>query len=463
MSTPKFRVAICGGGVGGLACAVALSQASNVEIDIYEAASEFAEVGAGIGVWPRTWKILSALGLAADLGKIAMIPPDDQPKVAFHFRKGDQPEGVDFHTLVTPGGMLAFHRPDFQRVLIKHLSGVTCRAFTRKRLVSYTQRTSSSYPTVTLQLEDGTTAPYDLLIAADGVKSAARRTMVQELAATAAAQGKPDVAQKLRDAGLPKWSGTLAYRATIPSEKLRSLIPNHRVLENPMVYFGKNTQLTVYPIARGTLINFAAMRARYDREYTTFDEAWVKDVSRDALLGDFDQWEPEVQALFKCVDRPNRWAINTTLPLPSYTSGRAVLLGDAAHAMMPYQGAGAGQAIEDAFVLARLLTDPRTTRATLGRALRAYDAIRRPFSQRVQAASRENGLLYTLNYPGLTFDSGPAHIGVRADAEKLERIRARIQGNWEWAWETTVDADLQRALRMLDEPPDDGGVRRAAR
>lgn len=58
-------------------------------------------------------------------------------------------------------------------------------------------------------------------------------------------------------------------------------------------------QLTVYPIARGTLINFAAMRARYDREYTTFNEAWVKDVSRDELLGDFDQWEPEVQALFK--------------------------------------------------------------------------------------------------------------------------------------------------------------------
>lgn len=114
-------------------------------------------------------------------------------------------------------------------------------------------------------------------------------------------------------------------------------------------------------------------------------------------------------------------------------------------------------------MLARLLIDPRTTRATLGRALRAYDAIRRPFSQRVQAASRENGLLYTLNYPGLTFDGGPAHTGARADAEKLERIRARIQGNWEWAWETTVDADLQRALRMLDEPPDDGGMRRGAR
>ena len=63
-------------------------------------------------------------------------------------------------------------------------------------------------------------------------------------------------------------------------------------------------QLTVYPIARGKLINFAAMRARYDREYTTFDQPWVQDAPLDELLGDFEQWEPEVQALIKvCDDR----------------------------------------------------------------------------------------------------------------------------------------------------------------
>ncbi|KAH9847299.1 salicylate hydroxylase [Lenzites betulinus] len=454
MSPSKFRVAICGGGVGGLTCAVALSRFNNIDVDIYEAASEFAEVGAGIGVWPRTWKILCALGLAGELGKIAIIPPDDQPQVAFHFRKGDQPEGVNFHTLATPGGMLAFHRPDFQRVLLNNVSGAVCRAFTRKRLVSYTQSTPPSYPAVTIQFEDGTSAVYDLLIAADGVKSAARRVLVQELAAAAKAKGQHEQAQKLQNAGYPKWSGTLAYRSTIPANRLRSLLPNHRVLENPMVYFGHNTQLTVYPIARGTLINFAAMRARYDREDTSFDGPWVQDVAQEELLGDFDQWEPEVQALFKCVDKASRWAIHTTTPLSSFTSRRVVLLGDAAHAMMPYQGAGAGQAIEDAFVLARLLTDPRTTRETLPRALHAYDAVRRPFAQRVQASSRENGLLYTLNYPGLAFD-GPAAAGTHgADAEKLAQIRERIQRNWEWAWETTVDADLQRALRMLDEPPD---------
>ncbi|KAI0332657.1 salicylate hydroxylase [Cubamyces sp. BRFM 1775] len=494
MSHTKLRVAICGGGVGGLTCAVALSRCSDVHVDVYEAAAEFTEVGAGIGVWPRTWKILCSLGLADDLCKIAIVPPTDEPKVAFHFRKGDQAQGIDFHTLVTPGGMLAFHRADFHAVLLRHLSP-RCRTFTRKRLVSYHQNASSSHNSLSLRFHDGSTATCDLLIGADGVKSAARRILVEELAAVARAKGRGDIARQCLDAGPPKWSGTLAYRTIIPSDKLRHLLPNHRVLENPMVYFGKNTQLTVYPIARGKLINFAAMRARYDREYTTFDQPWVQDAPLDELLGDFEQWEPEVQALIKCIEKVNRWAIHTTLPLPSFVSGRVALLGDAAHAMMPYQGAGAGQAIEDAYVLSNVLADPRTTRSTLDRAMHAYDAVRRPFALRVQEASRENGLLYTLNFPGLIFDSRPsggpartplstansilsthhhshshpAHAGggshkaaphgagqsQQADERKLTEIRTRIQRNWKWAWETTVDADVQRALRMLSDtgPP----------
>ncbi|CDO70124.1 hypothetical protein BN946_scf184783.g8 [Trametes cinnabarina] len=400
-----------------------------------------------------------------------MVPPNNEPKVAFDFRKGDQPQGIDFHTLVTPGkdfirpprtradpllrvpqgGMIAFHRADFHRVLLNHVSS-RCRTFTKKRLVSYQQMDSQSPDSVALHFQDGTSATCDVLIGADGVKSATRRIFVEELASMARAKGCPNDAQKILDLGSPRWSGTLAYRAIIPSQKLRTLLPHHRVLENPVVYFGADSQLTVYPIARGSLINFAAMRARYDREYTYFDQPWVQDVAVEELLNEFDKWEPEAQALFKSIERVNRWAIHTTLPLPSFVSRHVALLGDAAHAMMPYQGAGAGQAIEDAYVLASLLADSRTTLATLDRALHAYDIVRRPFAQRVQDASRENGLLYTLNYPGLTFDR-PALPGTPEDAQKLEEISTRIRRNWEWAWTTTVDADLQRALRMLNNPP----------
>ena len=102
-------------------------------------------------------------------------------------------------------------------------------------------------------------------------------------------------------------------------------------------------------------------------------------------------------------------------------------------------------------MLATLLGDSRTTLFTIDRALRAYDAVRRPFAQRVQAGSRENGLLYTLNFPGLTFDR-PVSRTDREDVARLGEIRSRIEMNWQWAWTTTVDGDLGRALRMLDGP-----------
>ncbi|TBU57688.1 FAD/NAD(P)-binding domain-containing protein [Dichomitus squalens] len=449
MTTKRFRVAICGGGVGGLTCALALSRYHDIQVDVYESAAAFTEIGAGIGLWPRSWKILCALGLADDLTKVAMVPPTEQPRVAFTLRKGDQPEGASFYTLSTPGGLLAFHRPDFHGVVLRHLSS-QCRTHTGKRLVSYSH-TSSPQPATKLYFRDGTTATCDVLIGADGVKSAVRSALVRELAGIVRAEGKVEEAQRLLAAGAPKWSGTVAYRALIPAEILRQRAPQHQVLNRPMLYLGENSELTVYPIARGTFINFAAFRSRYDLEGSSFDRPWVQDVSQEEVLADFDGWEPEVHALVQSLQKVNRWAIHTTSPLPTFVSGRVALLGDAAHAMMPYQGAGAGQSIEDAYVLATLLGDARTTLATIDRALCAYDAVRRPFAQRVQEASRENGLLYTLNFPGLTFDR-PARRSDDEASAKLDEISSRIVTNWQWAWNTTIDGDLNRALRMLDGP-----------
>jgi len=343
--------------------------------------------------------------------------------------------------------MIPFHRPDFQSVLLCHVPA-SCRLYTGKRLVSYTQSPPksrrSSHSPITLHFRDGTTASCDLLIGADGVKSAVRSTMVQELASKAAAEGRMHDAEDLKRAARPLWSGSYAYRATMPADGLRSQIPGHRVLTQPMLYFGKNCELTIYPISRGSIINFAAFRAHYEMENTTLDEPWVKDVSREVLLKEFSHLEPEVQKLFQCVPKCSRWAVHTVAKLPTFVSGRVALLGDSAHAMMPYQGAGAAQAIEDAYLLAEILGHHRTTLSTLSRALRIYDAIRRPFAQMVAAKSREGGLLYTLNYPGLTAEQ------LHNSTEKLDRIANKIRTNWEWAWESTIDGDVDRAIAMLE-------------
>lgn len=123
MSTSLLIIHLClpvdsGGGIGGLTLAVALSHSPDIEIDVYEAAREFAEVGAGVGVWQRAWKILAKLGLEEDLAQVAFVPPLDTPsaspphiqyrnltlpEVGFQFRKGNQREGVTFQQLMTSG------------------------------------------------------------------------------------------------------------------------------------------------------------------------------------------------------------------------------------------------------------------------------------------------------------------------------------------------------------------------
>lgn len=100
-------------------------------------------------------------------------------------------------------------------------------------------------------------------------------------------------------------------------------------------------------------------------------------------------------------------------------------------------------------LLSEVLTHPNTTLSTLQHALTIYDAIRRPFAQRVAEKSRENGILYTLNYDGLRFDRREDQ-NEDTKMRRLSEVYFRIRRNWEWAWETTIDEDLQRAVEMLE-------------
>ncbi|KAJ6513511.1 hypothetical protein DFH09DRAFT_1197196 [Mycena vulgaris] len=437
----RLRVGICGAGIGGLTLALALSQYPDIEVEVYEAATTLAEVGAGIGIFPRPWKIIKLLGLERDLLETCEQKPGEGPVPAFNYRKSDQQVGFSFNTLITNGSLIMLHRADFQNVLLRRLPK-SCRINCSKRIKTYTQRPSG--PTE-LVFEDGTRAYCDVLIGADGLKSAVRRVFLTERVNWMQGQGRFQEAADIASCIEPVYSGTTAYRALIPSERLKAVAPGHQTLTTPTMYLGKHGYVIAYPISHGKMINFVAFKCRHDLENTPFAGPWVGPGDKSQFAGIFAHWEPEVQALLHCVEKPLQWAVHTVKPLRSFVSGSTVLIGDAAHAMTPHQGSGAGQAIEDAYILATVLGHPSTTRETLPRALRVFDEIRRPAAVGVVEASRMNGRYHSFEVDGVDLNrySGPQLW------DKLQKVYTAIVKNWEWTWTTSIDGSIQDALRML--------------
>ncbi|KAG5638592.1 hypothetical protein H0H81_011678 [Sphagnurus paluster] len=292
-SCSKFRVVICGAGIGGLTAAVALSEYPDIDVEVYECAAELAEVGAGICVYPRPWEILRRLGVTDDLLKYTEAREGAAP--SFKYRKSDQNIGVEFCKLATCANSFTFHRADFQQSLLRRLPA-SCRTHCSKRLRSYFQRPTG---VIDVLFEDGSTTVCDILVGADGIKSAVRGDFVKEQVAWARSRGRHIEVAEYNAAVDPVWSGTVAYRALIPAERLRSRAPNHPIFLTPTqhYYVGKNNFVIAYPVSRGKLINFAAFSSRPELENTIFDGPWVSTVDKEEFSSLFSAWEPDVQDL----------------------------------------------------------------------------------------------------------------------------------------------------------------------
>lgn len=133
---------------------------------------------------------------------------------------------------------------------------------------------------------------------------------------------------------------------------------------------------------------------------------------------------------------PSQWAVFEHPPISTFTKSRLAILGDAAHASTPHQGAGAGQAIEDSHVLAELLADPKVMNSQdVVAAFRAYDEVRRPRSQRVVTSSKENAELLCLCYKG-----------VDDDEEKLKQTWSE---RYRWLWDIDVKQQAESARKIM--------------
>ncbi|KAJ3724835.1 FAD/NAD-P-binding domain-containing protein [Lentinula raphanica] len=420
MSAPKFRVAICGGGISGLCLAVALSRCPSIQVDVYEATDRFKEIGAGVMIWARTWRILEKLGLGPTFSKIAHAPPSGSIEPGFDFRRSDQPEeGFRYRLVQMPFGCIRFYRVDFLDVFVDALPpGI---AHFGMRLVSYSQKADTNE--ISLEFSNGHATTCDLLAGCDGIKSTIRAQMFTE----AAERLRDDTLLKFID---PAWTGTIAYRGLIPVERLPM---NHRSIASPMMYCGKSKHVVSYSISRGNIVNVVTFASKPESEGSSYSEdTQGVNCPQQELLDCYAGWEPEVEQLLSQIDNPTRWAIHHLRPLPFFVDGKIALLGDACHAMAPHEGAGAGQAIEDAFILAALLE--QTTIEEIPLALKAYQRVRLPFANHVLEGSYQSGMLYEFNS-----DYG----------EDYENLGPAIEKQWDWVEEPSPEEERLRALEYF--------------
>ncbi|KAL1664903.1 hypothetical protein GGF50DRAFT_88386 [Schizophyllum commune] len=347
-SPQKIEIAIIGGGIGGLAFVLAMQRfcdMSKFNINVYEAATKISQIGAGITVWPRTIEMLTDLGMGKDFEAFCV---DNEKLRSFVCRKSDQPEGHTFREIfLEDGNMLMVHRAEVQEIFLKYISK-DIHFHLSHRLESYTYADTNSPHRVRLKFCNGQSAHCDLLIGADGVNSVVRRAFLPHLAEK---YGRPEYKESIE----PLFSGSCVYRGLIPREKLAERWPGHPALDRPYQYCGKNMHIVVFPVQKGRFINVVPFYFDRSREDTTWEGPALRDATSEEILKMYEGWEPEVQALLECMENPTHWAILTVKPVDIYADDGVILLGDAVHALTPHLGAGAGQAIEDAYVLGRIL------------------------------------------------------------------------------------------------------------
>lgn len=391
----KHHVLIAGGGIGGLATALALLRQGH-EVDVFEQARELTEVGAGVQISPNGNRVLFELGVGEALQALSCEASGKEIRL---WSTGQSWKLFDLGTVCVERyghPYLTVYRPDLINVLARAVHALRPAAIhLGARVQGFTQDAEG----VSLLLEDGRRIHGDALIGADGVHSKIRAGLFG-----------PDQ---------PEFTGLMAWRGVIPMARL----PEHMRRPVGTNWVGPGAHVVHYPLQGGRLMNFVGVVERSDWRV----ESWSTRGNTEECLHDFRLWHADVQALIRAIPAPFKWALLHRPPLARWSQGRVSLLGDACHPTLPFLAQGAVMTLEDAYILMRALR----AEPDIAQALRRYEQARIERTGRIVQGAADNTKRF--HNPELASAEGASAYVDREWSE--ERVRQRYE--WLFTYDVT--------------------------
>ncbi|KAI0837899.1 FAD/NAD(P)-binding domain-containing protein [Hypoxylon sp. FL0890] len=416
MAEAPIRIAIVGGGFAGATLANALLGASHLEVHIFESAPEFSERGAAVGLSGNARLALQHILPAAreTLAKAGAVPINST-----RIMLGSGPDAGsmvgDFDAEQTPDDKeLIVHRASLLRELLAPLPKEHLHP--NKKLTGITETTDG----VELAFQDGTTSRFDAIIGADGIFGSVRKYVLQDAAEKHAASP----------------GGWWDSRIVVPIAKAKALL-GEQYFDVPRQYLWAGDGIFVL---HDVLENGSMVQGVISGVETDPPANRKRPLTHELLAEAFQAW-PEGSIAKGIIDllldqpEPQGYSQYEHKSTPTYANGRVCIMGDAAHATTPWQGAGAGQAFEDAVIIGTLLANISTA-DEIDAAFKAYDAVRRPRCQRVIDSSRGTGEIFTGQNKEV--------------AMTVDGLRNALSERWDFLY-IDLDAHKEEALSKMRE------------